>query len=120
MNDVNQTICVPIYRAWFTLSVTNDVVAARKAKSDVFGPYLLGEAKALASCNDKGDFGLFFSFEDLTHGIIAHEIFHLTHRIMDDVRGKFDIDNQEPHAYLCEWLTTWVYFQLQEHGITLI
>lgn len=109
---------VPIYRAKLILSVSEDVIAARKEDSEIFGPCLLTKAQAMASCDDEGNnYAIYFNYSHLDHGTIAHEIFHLTHRIFDSISGKFDINNQEPLAYLCEWLTDWVYAELEKEKL---
>lgn len=36
--------------------------------------------------------------------IIAHEIFHLTHRILELCEANFDSTHHEQGAYLCEYL----------------
>ena len=41
--------------------------------------------------------------------IIAHEIFHLTHRILEKCSMNFDSGHHEVGAYLCEHLTKKVF-----------
>jgi hypothetical protein len=37
-------------------------------------------------------------------GLLAHELFHATHRILEYFGVEFTRDNQEPFAYLMEYL----------------
>lgn len=47
--------------------------------------------------------------ESISHGLIAHEIVHLSNMIMEDRDIKPDYNNDESQAYLVEWLTESVY-----------
>lgn len=51
-------------------------------------------------------FGPKFKFGDrkLTPGLIAHESLHAANFILDYVGVKADYDNDEPQAYLLEWI----------------
>lgn len=61
-------------------------------------------------------FGIFFWHNELSHWLIAHEIFHATVRIMQR-RGLYYIAKHESHAELCGCLTKKVYRALNEWGI---
>lgn len=47
-----------------------------------------------------------YKFEDryLTHGVIAHECFHATNFLFMIIGAKPDINNDEPQAYLINYL----------------
>lgn len=51
---------------------------------------------------------------DATAGVVAHECFHMTGMIMDTVGVKYDIDNDEPFAYLNGFMVEQV-TALREH-----
>lgn len=53
--------------------------------------------------------GIFLLENNLTPNVISHEIFHAVHFIMQSIGEAFDIEHQEPHAYLCGYITEWVY-----------
>lgn len=42
-------------------------------------------------------------------GVIAHEAFHLTCHVFDERGIKPDLDNDEPQAYLLEWVVDRIY-----------
>lgn len=48
----------------------------------------------------------------LSHNLIAHELFHCTHRILQDTGDTFSSEHHEPYSYLNGWLTGWVHKQL--------
>lgn len=56
--------------------------------------------------------GLFFEREELCHDLIAHEVFHATHRVLERAGVAFGIHNHEPFAHLNGWLTGLVYRDL--------
>ena len=111
-------INIPIYGGVIYLSVSDDPLVERRKHDDKFGMCLVTSCNALASSSDcGGQFALFFKKDFFTHGIIAHEIFHLTHRILDARSLNFTMSHQESHAYLCEWITDWVYKTLKANNI---
>lgn len=108
---------IPMYPFWLTLSVSDDPVKARNKKSFLFGKRIKGTALAIASHGKgSGHFGLFFKKGYIKHGTIAHEVLHITHRMLSSIKHKFKLKDQEPHAYLCEWITNWIYFTLDDKG----
>jgi len=46
--------------------------------------------------------------------IVAHEIFHLTHRILEKSNMNFDSGHHEMGAYLCEYLTKNIFARLKK------
>lgn len=113
-------IDVPIYCGRLILSITSDCVKARKKMSDKFGMSLVQDAQGIATSSEDGlYYGIFFTEKEMTHGIVAHEIFHIAHRILHERGLLFSIDHQEAHAYLCEWITDFVYKQVKEWKIKL-
>ena len=55
---------------------------------------------------------LFFEPKYVKKGIVAHEIFHLTHRILEKCSANFDPCHHECGAYLCEYLTDKIFKML--------
>lgn len=99
---------VPIFGARVQLIVTDDIRSERKKQEHLFGPVDSG-TYYLALCSRSGghNFALFFEPAGLTRRIIAHEIFHLTHRILHDwIGAQFD---HETFACLNGDLHEWVY-----------
>ena len=54
----------------------------------------------------------------ITHGVIAHESFHIGNFIGSD-RGFISYGNEEPLAYLIEWITNEVYLFMEEKRIKI-
>ncbi len=122
MRRFEHKVTVPIFRACVILNVSDNVVEERQ-KHPEFGAFFCNYAAAIdglcCSEPDNYSFGIFYDWTSLTHGTVAHEIFHLTHRIIHEVGGKFRMDNQEQHAYLNGWLSDWVYKQLKKQKVTI-
>lgn len=108
---------VPIYENAVTLIVTDDIQKERNKHRRRFGDYQVDpQCEGLVSSSG-GYYLLLLKPRDCTHGQIAHEIFHLTHRIMEWTGDRFDDDHSEPAAYLVQWLTKRVYGQLKRWGV---
>lgn len=110
---------VPICDADVQIIVTNtpsELTMERGKLKDTFGDYTYDRLNACLAYNNKGDFGLFITRKSCTRQILAHEIFHLTHRIDDWISGNFDKDHHEWCALLNDWLTVRIYQILDRWG----
>lgn len=103
---------LPLYGARVQLIVTEDIAAERKAQQDLFGPIDGTCYDALCARSGGHNFALFFEPGALCHRIIAHEVFHLCHRILEWVGVPFGPDNHEAFAAVIGELQSWVYEQL--------
>lgn len=101
---MNRIYTIPIYNATLWIIVNKDIFKARKRMSCYFGKTPHDDYQALCSYDNNGNFALFFTPSCLTLSIIAHETFHLTHRILDWVGVKFDKNNHEAAALLNGYL----------------
>jgi hypothetical protein len=96
---------VPIYDAVVWLIVTDDIASERKKWEHLFGPAPAADNyDALCSYSGGHTFALFLSRRTLTLKILSHEIFHLTHRILDWVGANFDATHHEQGALLHGYL----------------
>ena len=100
-----QSIRIPLYEALLYIVVSEDPLTIRKGMSDLFGEAPECDFDALCSYDNKGTFALFFTPTTLTPSVIAHEIFHLTHRIGTWRYGKFVEEYHEVFADLSGYLT---------------
>lgn len=106
---VKRKITVPIYDAELVLVVTDNIGKERRKMEYIFGPAPTDlNYDALTSYSGGRRFGLFFDRKAMTTKIIAHEVFHLTHRILDWVGANFDDKHHEQGALLCGYLMDWV------------
>ncbi len=103
---------LPIYGARIQLIITDDIQFERKAQEHLFGPIEGTCYDALCSRSSGHNFALFFEPGALNHRIIAHEIFHLTHRILEWAGVPFREDNHEAFALVNGELHTWVFGKL--------
>lgn len=71
-----------------------------------------------------GKMGFFMILNDknktkLSHGLIAHEAAHIADWIAENSGFLINTNNNEPFAYLIEWVVNEVYKYLKELGITI-
>lgn len=97
---------VPIHDVTVVVIVTNDICASYKKEFGID----IGNTQMACLGYDRRKFGLFFEpASKLRVEIVAHEIFHLTHRILEKNCMNFDEGHHECGAYLCEYLTKKVF-----------
>lgn len=113
---------LPIFNpcnVWFVL--TDNVGKSRASRSDVFGPWDGGDMVGLFSYDHAGKFALFLRRGHITHGLIAHEIFHAAIRTLEYCEVTLPHGgSHEAHAYLCEHLTEIVYRDLKRWGENIL
>lgn len=93
---------VPIHDVSVVVVVTRDIPAAYKREFGVE----IGTSQMACVGYEGRKFGVFFEPAIKSRPeIAAHEIFHLTHRILEKNCMNFDESHHEMGAYLCEYLT---------------
>lgn len=110
---------VPIYENAVTLIVTDDLQKERNRYDRKFGHFDSDPGARGLVTSGGGHCLLILTRRGCAHGQIAHEIFHLAHRIMEWTGDRFDDDHSEPAAYLVQWLTKRVYGRLREWRIAV-
>ena len=106
---------VPIYDCYLLLSVSENINASARRHRKALGKHDEIDAAAMVlTSHEYNNFGVFFHTERLDHETIAHEIFHLVILIMHGVQIPITVDGHEAHAYLCGWITKWVYEELEK------
>lgn len=94
---------VPIWNVFLHVYVDKDPAAARVKANALFGEWSPDDKfQALASWNGP-EFGIFFHPRPPME-TVAHEVFHVTHRIMEYCSANFDSEHHEQGAYLMGWL----------------
>lgn len=101
---MRKKIKVPIYDADVFIIVNSNIEKHRKNLSYLFGPAPSGNYNALCSSSGDGYFGLFFIPSAVNLQVISHEVFHLTHRILDWAGCNFDSTHHEQAALLHGYL----------------
>ena len=104
MKEIRRRIDVPVWDVTVWLYVINDIRKERQERDYMFGPAPDCKYDALCSYGDCSTFALYFKTEALSMKTVAHEVFHLTHRIMDVVGANFDQDHHEQGALLNGYL----------------
>jgi len=112
---MNKCFTIPIYNAVLTLIVSNNIAKERKKLEFLFGPVPeTNDYHALCSYSGGNSFALFFTPESSKNiEIIAHEIFHLTHRILDWAGANFDSNHHEQGALLHGYLMKFILKELK-------
>ena len=101
-----RTFIVPIHEVTVVVVVTTNIPAAYKREFDVE----IGDTRMGCLGYQGRKFGLFLEPAARQRPeIIAHEIFHLTHRILEKNNMNFDECHHEMGAYLNEYLTKTIY-----------
>lgn len=99
--DIVETyIPVHLYYQKVLVVVTNNIKDSRMARRFLFGKYKLKSEPAGLCSSHKGNFGIFLK-PPITYATVAHELFHLTHRLMENACAKY---SSEPFAYLHGYL----------------
>jgi hypothetical protein len=120
---------VPLYPCRLGVIVSNDEEEINKYLKGHEIPYTLDLSESYGYCIGQGVYkdekGKKWSCcwvivppndEMFTHGLIAHEVRHATNSILDYIGHKLDAKNDEPEAYLSQWITDVVYKAIEESG----
>lgn len=99
------TFNVPIYNATVHLVISDNIYSDRNKLNKIFGQYDgKDDFEALTSSSSGSlEFGLFFR-KNVEISTVAHEVFHLTHRILEWTNCYFSNDEQEQGALLNGYL----------------
>ena len=112
---------VPLYRGHFILLLTNSADKVKDeipdfSKEDVYAHTYLG--------GHKKKYGYYVilnynsPYKEITHGCIAHEALHAANFIAATRGIEPSFENDEPMAYLIEWITDVIYRFSKKHKYT--
>lgn len=102
MKSKRTQFIVPIHEVTVVIVVTDDIPAEYKREFGIE----IGNTQMACCGYFKRKFGIFIEPRAKARlEIVAHEIFHLTHRILENNCMNFDKGHHEMGAYLCEYLT---------------
>ena len=93
---------IPLYNGNLYVIDTKDVEQAVKDTQD--DDYEITSSESCLISQRSGDFYLYIDLQYGSMGLLAHELFHATHRILEYFGVEFTRDNHEPFAYLMEYL----------------
>jgi len=109
---------IPIYDSKLWVVVTDSIKHERQAMNKTLGKEEPGfefhDTTALCS-RYYNNYALFFDKQYICINIVAHEVFHLTHRIMEYVSANFDHEHHEQGAMLHGYLMDLVYRAVREY-----
>lgn len=124
MKTLHRQTDIPLYDvATLHLIVCGDIVSHMNSRPDLFGEPDKNEegTSYLGMCAYRGA-NLYLLFDrrgPITHDTLGHEIFHMTHRILEIVGTNFSTENHEPFAYLAGWMHAWVYRELKKARVKI-
>lgn len=116
MKSKSKKLSIPIFNVVVYIVICDNIYKERNKKQwvDMFGNLLYDDIGALCSYNHKGKFGLFFTFDNLFTRVITHEVFHLTHRILEYINSPFCKELHEVGAQLNGYLNTEIQIEINK------
>lgn len=108
---------VPIYEADFVLVVCDDLPEARRRYNRLLGEYEVPAGTTGLACWRGHRFAIFLDRREACLIVVAHEVFHITHRIIDWAGVTFDPESHEAAALLCGWLMREVCHHVWPRGL---
>lgn len=118
-----KAIPVPLYRGYLVILITNsENLLSKQIHSepfrDLFAHTVYGEY------NRRQGFFIILNFNNqydarITNGTIAHEALHATNFILKNRGVIEDFNNDEPQAYLLEWIVHQVHQFVHDKGFKL-
>ena len=106
-------IPIPVYSLWMELVVTTSSSYSQKKRKKRYDLSDTGDAPGCL-VYDGQNFGIILVRNQISYDLIAHEVFHAVHRMMEFIGHGLHKDYDEPHAYLCGYLTMMIHRQLKE------
>ncbi len=112
---------VPIYKGKFLVVICDDVAKLEK-KFPHLKEFELSELYAHSFLSGGGIMCVFNPRNEhkLTYGVIAHEAVHIANFISLRKGVIVDGNNDEPQAYLVDWVTTRIHETLIKNNVEII
>jgi hypothetical protein len=107
---------IPIYDLRLLIGVTDNPKEMKKRLGKNFESMDLEDLNGLCS-HSGSNFALMFNTYDLCHELIAHEVMHCTHRMMEFCNNQITKQSHEPHCYLQGYITGLVYQDMRKWRI---
>jgi hypothetical protein len=110
---------IPLYRGKLVVLISNDINAIREWLPDIEFERLY----AHCITGEHGDVRAVFiilnfdnEFRQMYNGCIAHEAIHAVNAVLEYAGVIADFNNDEPTAYLLEWMVDEVYLACHKAG----
>jgi len=104
---------IPIYRGVFVVLVSNCIKKAKELIEDLeIERAVYAHSSWPYDWNDREAFVLLLNMdgpEPITHATITHEATHIANGILSERGAKPSFNNDEPFAYLVEWVANEIY-----------
>ena len=113
---------IPMYRGLLVLIVSDDRVKVENITTKDYGTSMYAHA-CVINFNGKEAHTIILnpnnSGRKLHYGTVCHEIFHAVGGIALNRGIQPDWNNDEPMAYLCDWIADFVFSNLKKWNIEL-
>ena len=113
-----KAVNIPIYRGKLIIVLTNS-----NKKLQKYLPYFEDDIYAhtyLDNYRSRDGYYCILNFNNdyrkMYHGVIAHEAVHVSSFLLENRGVKLDFNNDEPAAYLVEWITDQIYSFINKKG----
>ena len=113
---------IPLYRGNLVVVISNDIDKIKALfPADLFNDENIYAHTLYGNCRGQQDFYIvlnpYSKYRKMYHGTIAHEALHATSFLLDKRGIQIDVNNDEPQAYLIEWVTDKVYETLRINNL---
>lgn len=116
--EISKVIPIPLYGGRVTVHVTRDFEHTLSQVN--YEGDLECDACCIYDLSGGANYDLIFKHGRVQHGLIAHEVFHLTMRIMQHINKPYDVNNDEPEAYLNQHITGEIYAFMKQNKVKIL
>jgi hypothetical protein len=118
LNEKTYKFSIDIYHSQVWIVVSDSMAKTRTSKkwTERLGYYKPEDNMQALTTNRGFANAVFLTRGKIDHGVLAHEIYHVTNNIMEYISHELDTNHHEPHCYLCQYITQKVYNKLKEWG----
>jgi hypothetical protein len=110
---------IPLYRGMLLIVLTDDINELQKHIPDFGGEDIYAHT-LLVNWKEGEGFAIVLNFKNdyrkIYNGTITHEAIHATNFIMQERGFVADFSNDEPAAYLAEFVVDEIYILMNEHN----
>ena len=112
---------IELHRAMGFISIAETLQEAINRLPDEFNKQqdAAEDAAGLFLSDGTGGFATCYTYEEIGYNVLVHELFHMTHDILERSGANFDSDHDEQGALLIGWLMEKTVTKLREWKVRL-
>jgi len=110
---------IPLYRGYLVIILSNSQKRVRKIIPEFHEPYIYAHSYFSNYKNRQGFFMILdplAKYRAIKSGVVAHEAVHLASMIAYRRGFEPDFNNDEPLAYLTEWIVDFAHQTIKKNG----